>query len=61
MLMRIRPGDCYRCGSFALAHLAESLHLDTQVMDQLLEVPSPDGGFNPPEVAERLAFGLAED
>jgi YD repeat-containing protein len=44
--MIFRPEMTYRCGSFALGHLAKELHTDGTIIDALFAMPSPDGGFH---------------
>ncbi len=46
IVMKSRPRHSYRCGSFALGHMAEALHLDAQLCRRLYEMDSPDGGFH---------------
>ncbi|MDB6016692.1 MAG: putative rhs-related protein [Pedosphaera sp.] len=52
-VMNAKPGDSYRCGSFALGHVAEALHLDKKTSLGILQTKSPDGGFH---VSELLAL-----
>jgi len=49
-VMNARPGVSYRCGSFALGHLANAMHLDPQVCRRLDDIDSPDGGFHMDEL-----------
>ena len=51
-LMEGQPGESYRCGSFALAHLATALDLKQSVIRNLYEIESPDGGFNMAELLQ---------
>jgi RHS repeat-associated protein len=44
--MYLHPDRSYRCGSFALGHLAMALHCDKGVIQRLFALDSPDGGFN---------------
>ncbi|HEV2207455.1 MAG TPA: RHS repeat-associated core domain-containing protein [Verrucomicrobiae bacterium] len=46
VMMRARPGDSYRCGSFALANLAKAMGLNPSVTRPLFRAESPDAGFN---------------
>jgi len=43
--MNRKPGDAYRCGSFALGNLGKALGLNNQASDKFFEIESPDGGF----------------
>ncbi|HTR41477.1 MAG TPA: polymorphic toxin type 28 domain-containing protein [Pseudomonadales bacterium] len=45
-VMNGRPGISYRCGSFALGHLANAMHLNSGICRRLDEIDSPDGGFH---------------
>ena len=46
IMMNAKPGVSYRCGSYALGHMAAALHLDRELCRKLYEVDSPDGGFH---------------
>jgi hypothetical protein len=48
--MNTRPGISYRCGSFALGHLAMQLNLPQPVIQKLFATDSPDGGFTMAEL-----------
>lgn len=52
-IMKGSPGISYRCGSFALGHLAMTLQTKQPVIHSLFETDSPDGGFT---MAELLAL-----
>jgi RHS repeat-associated protein len=43
--MKSRPGNTYRCGSFALGHMARALNVSPEAVSKLQGTPSPDGGF----------------
>jgi RHS repeat-associated protein len=45
VVMDARPGDAYRCGSYALGHVARAIGLDSLVSSNLFHTPSPDRGF----------------
>lgn len=51
--MNAEPGRAYRCGSFALGHLAQSVHANATVVQRLFAIDSPNGGFT---VSELLAL-----
>ncbi len=45
-VMKYQPGVSYRCGSFALGHMALVMGLDKEDMRRFFTVASPDGGFH---------------
>ena len=51
-VMQGKPGVSYRCGSFALGHMAMALGLDKKTSLKLFETDSPDGGFHISELLE---------
>ncbi|MGH7977780.1 MAG: RHS repeat-associated core domain-containing protein [Limisphaerales bacterium] len=51
--MRTEPGRSYRCGSYALGHLARALHASQTVINRLFMTDSPNGGFT---ISELLAL-----
>ncbi len=44
-IMDTHPGWSYRCGSYALGHLAEALKSNQAVIQRLFTIDSPDNGF----------------
>ena len=52
-MMNSKPGASYRCGSFALGHMALALGIDKKVSLKMFDVDSPDGGFH---LSELLAL-----
>ncbi len=49
-MMKAKPGDSYRCGSYALGHLAMAMGLGNRTAQKLFDMDSPDGGFNMSEL-----------
>ncbi|HTQ52143.1 MAG TPA: cysteine peptidase family C39 domain-containing protein, partial [Candidatus Acidoferrales bacterium] len=49
-IMEARPGLSYRCGSYALGHLAMALHGKQSVIRGLFDVDSPNAGFTMAEI-----------
>ncbi len=49
-IMAGQPGESYRCGSFALAHIATALGAKQSVIRNLYETESPGGGFTMAEL-----------
>jgi RHS repeat-associated protein len=50
--MDLHPERSFRCGSFALGHLAMALNCNKDVVQRLLTLDSPDGGFDMAELLE---------
>ncbi len=49
-VMKGRPGESYRCGSFALSRVMKLLDADSAACRAVQEIPSPEGGFRMSEL-----------
>jgi len=53
-VMKGRPAEAYRCGSFALSAVMKSLSAEVAVCRAVRQMPSPDGGFR---LSELVSIG----
>ena len=53
--MKVSPGTAYRCGTFALGHVARLLQPENNSWTNIVGKPSPDGGFQMSTLVEIAA------